>query len=378
MIEQFPRINERRPEYVTLVRTAEKLRGQLNQLISRKTDLEEAMRQGAGALVRMSSAADLGATLRQEGSRLYLDVLIGAAIGLLIGFGLAIVLELSDTSIKNVEDVPEYVGLEVIGTIPMMHFGRGRGRGRPRGTFVEIRDEGEVDACIVTQHDPISPISEAYRTLRTNFQFATIKDRPRTVMVTSAIPGEGKTTTAVNMGVTFADSGFRVLLVDTDLRRPHVHHVLKMQRGPGLADALRQGLDFNPLIRQTRIRNLWTISSGHVPPNPSELIGSERMHNIVQDMGLQFDLVLFDAPSILVVTDPLLLAANVDSVVLVTAANRARRETVSRARKLMDTAHANIAGVVVNGLEVSRRHYYYYYYYYDDSSAGRRRRWILS
>lgn len=378
LIAQYPKLKEKRPEYATLVRTAEQLRGQLDRLITHKTELEEALRRGTGGLVRAEPAVALGSTRPPEASRLYIDFLIGAAVGLLLGFGLAVMLEISDTSIKSVEDVGEYIGLEVIGTIPKMHFGRGRSRGRPRGTFVEIRDEGEVDACIVTQHDPKSPISEAYRTLRTNFQFATIQDRPRTVMVTSAIPGEGKTTTAVNMAVTFADSGFRVLLVDTDLRRPHVHHVLKMQRGPGLADALRQGLDFNPLVRQTRVRNLWTISSGHVPPNPSELIGSERMRNIVQEMGMQFDLVLFDAPSILVVTDPLLLATNVDSVVLVVAANQARRETIARARKLMDTAHASMAGVVLNGLEVSRRHYYYYYYYYDDSTSGRRRRWILS
>ncbi|HOJ34354.1 MAG TPA: polysaccharide biosynthesis tyrosine autokinase [Candidatus Hydrogenedentes bacterium] len=376
MIEQWPELSARRKEYQGILRKAENLRNQFNRLMEKKAELEEAMRREAGPLERhtpVSAAVYVGETQRL---RIWFDFLIGGVIGFALGFALALSLELMDTSIRTVEDVTQFIGLEVIGTIPKMHFGKTKPKWRSsRRNFVPLREGSEIDACIVTLHDPKSPISESYRTLRTNFQFATLQTKPHSLMVTSAVPGEGKTTTAVNMAVTFADSGFKVLILDTDLRRPHVHHVLHIERGPGLAEALSRNADIQSLIQPTQVKNLWAVCSGQVPPNPSELIGSERMHKIMKQLGKQFDLVICDAPSILVVTDPMLLATTVDTVVLVVSANNARRETVLRARKLMETAHASIAGVVLNGLEATRRHYYYYYYYYEDSSY-RRRRWI--
>jgi capsular exopolysaccharide synthesis family protein len=123
------------------------------------------------------------------------------------------------------------------------------------------------------------------------------------------------------------------------------------------------------VVRPTRIQNLWVLSSGRVPPNPSELIGSEGMKQVMDRLSGEFDLIICDAPSILVVTDPVLMATHADTVILVVSVERAKRETVQRARKLMDAAKAHISGVVLNGLEASRRHYYYYYYYYDETSA---------
>jgi capsular exopolysaccharide synthesis family protein len=184
---------------------------------------------------------------------------------------------------------------------------------------------------------------------------ATIQQKPRTVLVTSAVPGEGKTTTAVNMAVTFADNGMRVLLVDADMRRPDVHQVLRMEQGPGLAELLRENLDPHAIVRPTRIENLWMASSGRVPPNPAEVLGSDKMRRLMRDLGKEFDLVLCDAPSILAVTDPVLLAKDVDAVVLVIAAQYARRETIARAKSLLETANANIAGAVLNGLAARRR-----------------------
>jgi len=284
-------------------------------------------------------------------------------------------LEMMNTAVRSIEDVPHYIGLEVIGTIPRMRFGKSKPRHRRKGAYVAVADQEQIDACIVTQHDPKSPISEAYRTLRTNFQFATMRQKPHTVMITSATPGEGKTTTAVNLAVTMADRGIRVLLIDTDLRRPNVHRVLKMERGAGLADVLRDQAALDTVVRPTRIENLSMVSSGRVPPNPSELIASERMGRLMKGLGEEFDFVVCDAPSVLVVTDPILLATHTDATVLVVAVNWARRETILRAKKHLETANANVAGVVLNGLEATRRHYYYYYYYYDDAPGRRRRRW---
>lgn len=335
-----------------------------------------AAQRGANQIERIGSIQVASASQPNQDFRSWFNFVIGAVIGLGVGIAFAMFMEWADSSIRRPEDVTDYIGLDLIGTIPKMQFGSGfRARSQKRrGSYVVQVDEDEVDASIVTKHDPKSPIAEAYRSLRTKFQFATIKQKPRTVMVTSSVPAEGKTTTAVNMAVTMADSGMRVLILDTDLRRPNVHRVLKMERGTGLADVLREGLDVRSVIRPTRVENLWMISSGRVPPNPSELIGSERMRRVVAQLGNSFDIVLCDAPSILVVTDPVLLSSQVDTTLMVVAAEKSTRETILRAKDLLSTAESPVAGVVLNGLATSRRNYYYYYYYYDDRGKSGSRR----
>ncbi len=372
-LEQLiPMLSEMDKDYQNLLREADQLRKQFDALLEKRLQIATGLNREQGYVERQTVATASAAPMDQR-VKPWMNFVIGAFVGLVIGFGLAVMAEMNDTSIRSIEDVTDYIGLDVIGTIPQMRFGKAKTQ--RRGDYVVMTDEGNVDACIVTQHDPKSPISEAYRTLRTTFQLATLHQKPKTVMVTSSVPAEGKTTTAVNMAVTFADSGLRVLVVDTDLRRPHVHHVLRMERGPGLADVLREGYDVHTVIRPTRVENLWIISSGRVPPNPSELIGSDRMKKLLEQLGAEFDLVICDAPSMLVVTDPVLLATEVDTVVHVVSADHARRETVMRGKKLLETARANIAGVVLNNLKATRRHYYYYYYYYDESASEKPKRW---
>jgi len=374
IIPKIPELVNEDQKVVELEQETARYRKLFQERHDQEWKLRLALSRGSGTVERQGSVAPASVIrLPSGGTSVWLNALIGGVLGLLCSFGFAMMLQANDTSIRSIEDVNLYIGLEVLGTIPKMRFGKPRGGRRRRATYVTTVDEEQIDACIVTQHDPKSPISEAYRTLRTNFQFATINQRPKTVMVTSAVPGEGKTTTAVNLAVTMADRGIRVLIVDTDMRRPNVHRVLRMERGPGMADVLREGIDIHSVIRATRVENLWIISSGRVPPNPSELIGSERMDRVMKQLAGEFDLVVCDAPSVLVVTDPVLLATHVETCVMVVSTNNARRETVIRAKKLLETAKVNVVGVVVNGLETGRRHYYYYYYYYDDGAPVRRK-----
>lgn len=376
VIPRIPELANKKLELTQYEQETRLLRERFSKLSQSEWDIKTALDQGGGQLHRDESVSQASVVLLGgSGTSLGINTLLGALIGFVFAFGGVMLQEMNDTSIRSIDDVTQYIGLEVLGTIPRMRFGSPRAldNRRRRATYVSTTDEEQTDACIVTQHDPKSPISEAYRTLRTNFQFATITQQPKSVMVTSAVPGEGKTTTAVNMAVTMADRGMRVLIVDTDLRRPNVHRVLRMERGPGLSDVLRSGDDISTVIRATRVNGLSIISSGRVPPNPSELIGSERMAKIMEELGTKFDLVICDAPSVLVVTDPVLLATHVDTSVMVVSTRNVRRETVIRAKKLLETANGDIAGVVVNGLETGRRHYYYYYYYYDDRSRGRRK-----
>jgi capsular exopolysaccharide synthesis family protein len=370
----LPELMAQSKTYRALTRESEQEKTHFEKLSQIEFELRTALSQEASKLERHRSVMVSTLPGPYTSSRTWTGFLMGAALGLVLGAATAMFLEQLDSSIRGIEDAAEHLQLEVIGTIPEMKFGKTRRR--HRGNYVSVTEEEQVDACIVTQHDPKSPISEAYRNLRTQFQFATFQAKPKSVMVTSSVPGEGKTTTAVNMAVTFADSGFRVLIIDTDLRRPHVHHVLKMERGTGLADILREDLDYREVVRKTRVPNLSIISSGRVPPNPSELIGSDRMRSLMRKLGGEFDLVICDAPSLLVVTDPVLLSTEVDTVAIVVAVRNARRETILRGKKLLETARADISGVVLNGLEATRRHYYYYYYYYDDSRAARHKRWL--
>lgn len=374
MVEELPELSEKDKLYQDLKREAEQLDLQFNQLRESEFRLRTALGRASGGVERNSPT--VVAVIQGRTIRWWIHFVIGAVVGLLVGSALSWIYEVMDTSVRSIEDVIDYLGLQVIGTIPEMRFTKeGEHRSRRRGTYVAVGPADEIDAAIVTQHDPKSPVSEAYRALRTNFQIATLQQNPKTVMITSAVPGEGKTTTAVNMAVTFADSGKRVLIIDTDLRRPYVHHVLRMDRGRGLADVLRDGLDPREVVRPTRIQNLSIISSGRLPTNPSELIGSGRMRNVMDQLSKEYDLIICDAPSIHVVTDPILLGRELDAVILVVAAEWAARETILRAKKHLETADAKIAGVVLNALEATRRHYYYYYYYYDEGATARRRRW---
>lgn len=360
-------------ELEQLTRDAQQYRQQLDLLLAEEFKFRPHKTDELSQLARRDPIYAAPLDSRRGPMQIFVSVLVCGVAGLLFGLMCALLFESFDTSIHSAEDVAEYIGIEVLGTIPEMKFGRRPAR--RRGAHMTLTDDEYIDACIVTQYDPKSPVSEAYRALRTNLQFATIQKKPKTVMVTSAVPGEGKTTTAVNLAVTMADQGMRVLLIDTDLRRPNVHRFLKMDRGPGLADVLRANIDYKSILRPTRTENLWIVSSGHVPPNPSELIGSDRMKRFIAQAGQDFDLVICDAPSILVVTDPVLLSSHLDSVLLVISVENASRETILRAKKLLDAAHAEVAGAVLNGLKATRRHYYYYYYYYEDAQAGGWRRW---
>lgn len=375
MIPQIPELANKNLEYEKLAQETESVREQFQKLRSAEWDIRTAIDQGGGHIERVDPVRQAAIMPFGVGQgNLLIQFIMGGLAGFVCGFMFAMLREVNDTSIRSAEDVTQYIGLDVIGTIPKMRFGSPRGGRRRRATYVSTASEDQIDACIVTQHDPKSPVSEAYRTLRTNFQFATLQKKPKSIMVTSAVPGEGKTTTAVNLAVTMADRGMRVLIVDTDLRRPNVHRVLRMERGPGLSDVLTHGDDYHTVIRPTRIEGMFVISSGRVPPKPSELIASEAMTTFMAAVSKEFDIIICDAPSVLVVTDPVLLATQVDTTIMVVSTNNARRDTVVRAKELLSTANGDIAGVVVNGLETTRRNYYYYYYYYDDG-AKERRKW---
>ena len=215
---------------------------------------------------------------------------------------------------------------------------------------------------------------EAYRALRTNIQFASMEKPAQTLLVTSPNPIEGKSTTVANLAVVIAQSGLKTIAVDADLRRPVIHRKFNLPNA-GLSMALFEEPNPSSLgfLQETAVENLRVMTSGSTPPNPAELLASGRMKRLIQTLKSQSDIVLFDSPPSLVVTDAAILAAQVDGIVLVVDAGRTRRASLKRAVEALERTGTPILGVVINRLTARTGGYYYYYYYdrYYSSSDGR-------
>lgn len=214
---------------------------------------------------------------------------------------------------------------------------------------------------LVTISNPRSPISEAYRSLRTNLEFSSL-DRPlKTMVVTSAGPEEGKSTTLANLAVTLAQAEKKVILVDCDLRRPSQHEIFEVGNSLGLTTMVVDEEAFrNPPLQETPVPNLKLLPSGPLPPNPSELLGSRRMEEIIATLREKADLVLFDAPPIIAVTDAAVLASKVDGVLLVIKAGTTKRDHAQRAKALLEKVNARLVGAVLNNvrMDISLHRYY--------------------
>lgn len=216
---------------------------------------------------------------------------------------------------------------------------------------------------LITYKKPKSPIAEAYRTLRTNIHFSGLDNPYRSIMVTSAGPGEGKSTTLANLGVAIAQSGTKVLIVDCDLRKPVQHKIFEISNQKGLTNVLVEQLQVEEAIKPTAIENLSVINSGPIPPNPSELLGSQRMNELIAQLKNNYDIVLFDSPPVVAVTDAALLAARLDGVVLVTRSGVAKVDMVKMAKEQIEKANGKFIGAVLYGVKYSGEDYHYYYYY---------------
>jgi capsular exopolysaccharide synthesis family protein len=217
---------------------------------------------------------------------------------------------------------------------------------------------------LITQENAKSPIAEAYRTLRTNLQFAKAGEALNTLMYTSAGPGEGKSTTVANSAVVLAQSGKKVIIVDCDLRKPVQHKIFGLAK-QGVTNALVENHSPVELLQKTAVNNLQVLASGPIPPNPSELLGSGKMAQLFQELREGCDLLLIDAPPVVAVTDACVLASQVDGVVLVTAAGLVRPEMAQHAKELLVKAKGALLGVVLNRVAIDKQHAHYYYYYGD-------------
>ncbi len=302
--------------------------------------------------------------------RRFQNLLLALIVGLTLGGGLAFFTESLDRSIKNPEEAEALLGLPVIGLIPSI----GELNGQAKGSRDEIE---RISSRLVTHFVPRSPVAEAYRTVRTNLSFSRPDNPPRTILVTSAVPQEGKTTTTANLAITLAQMGGKTLIVDSDLRRPAIRKVFNLESKEGLTDYLIGKGALDALIRTTDIPNLYILPAGQIPPNPSEVLGSQRMKELVAELSRRFEMVFFDSPPVVAVTDAAVLSRNTDGVVLVVQSGATDREAVARAKTLLGNVQANLLGLVLNNIRIESTygsyHYRYYYHYYDSEDGKKRK-----
>ncbi|NUM48683.1 MAG: polysaccharide biosynthesis tyrosine autokinase [Anaerolineales bacterium] len=290
------------------------------------------------------------------------NTLLAAVMGLILSVGLVFLLELLDDTIKGPEDVARHLGLPVLGFI------------------------GEIDddhGWPITAVKPRTPIAEAFRSLRTNIQYASVDHGIRTLLVTSPSPKDGKSTIATNLATVMAQSGKQVALVDADMRRPSLHSKLRLSNRTGLSDLFVQATGQIPAaLRETKVPGLGLITSGSLPPNPAELVGSEKMGEIMRQMLTRVDMVVVDTPPVMAVTDAAILAPRVDGVLLVFRPGSTKIAAAKQTVETLARGGANIFGIVLNGVGKRGARYYYYrnYYtynqYYGEADGVEDKKWL--
>ncbi|MCL4498882.1 MAG: polysaccharide biosynthesis tyrosine autokinase [Chloroflexi bacterium] len=305
------------------------------------------------ASVLVAEPADV--PLQPVKPRVLMNVLLAALVGLILAGGMAYLLEYLDDTVKTSEDIERVASLSTLGAI--------------RRFEPDDFHEGRV----ILSGSSRSPLSEAYRVLRTNIQFSSLDKPLHSLLITSSNPSEGKTTTSVNLGVVLAQTGKKVILIDADLRRPSMHRFFGLTNSFGLTNMLlATEPDGAKLLQSTNVEGLSLLSSGPLPPNPSELLGSPRMSKALESLKGQADILVIDSPPVLSVTDPAVLATHADGVVLVVDTGRTRAEMLQRTVGLLARARANVMGAVLNKLVASGSGYYHHYYYYYYGQTGQR------
>jgi succinoglycan biosynthesis transport protein ExoP len=342
---------------------------------------------GVAGEVRSSNIHVMGKALPPGGPS-YPDkrrlMILGLLLGLAAGAGLAFLLEQLDNTLKTPEEAERYLRLASLGMIPEFAAVNGKGSGfiakllqsahaeLPAATRKKTADDSA--GAVLLDHNPRSVVAEAYRSFRSALLLSQAGGPPHTMLVTSAGRGDGKTTTLVNTAIVFAQLGIRVLIVDADFRRPHCHMLLRTENKAGLSDLLAGQLDLDEAIRATPAENLFVISAGAVPPNPAELLGSSKMHELLEQLRQRFEFVFIDSSPVLAVTDSVFISTMVDGTLLVVN-SRTPKPLVKKARARLALAQSKVLGMLLNRVDIHSNEYggyyqQYYSYYRDDETPA--------
>ncbi|MDE8585920.1 polysaccharide biosynthesis tyrosine autokinase [Arthrobacter sp. NQ4] len=316
-------------------------------------DALERPKAGGTSPVSLSVIAPATAPSSPSSPNTRLNLLLGLFAGLLVGVGLAVLRTALDHRIRGEADFRRSSDAPVLGAIAF--------------------DRDAIKKPLLTQTGTQSPRAESFRQLRTNLQFANVTGRGKSILMTSSLPGEGKSTTATNLALALAQAGQTVCLIDADLRRPMVSDYLGLDRNAGLTTALVGRADVSDLLQPWGVEPLYVLTSGQIPPNPSELLGSAQMTQLLKRLEDSFDAVIIDAPPLLPVTDAAVLAQHVGGVVLVVGAQKLKTQDLEKSLETLELIEAHLLGVVLNRLPQSGPDAYTYSYYSSDDSLERGR-----
>jgi len=359
-------LNQKAIQYTVLNREVQSARDMYDLLIKRfkETTLTEDMRTGN---IRVIDRAEVPRIPVKPKKRL--NLLLAVIVGLVAGIGLAFFFEYLDNTIKIPEDLKQYLKIPYLGPTPLIEA-----KGK-------ARNNGSMSPELVCLHAPKSTASESYRGIRTNILFSSAGAAPQVILLTSPGPREGKTLTTSNLAIAMAQSGSRVLLIDCDLRRPKIHSLFGVTRDRGITNLLVGSDGFERTVVHSEIPHLDLVLSGPLPPNPSEMLGSTRMADLLKELRKRYDRILIDSPPITAVTDAIILSKSVDGVVLVIRAGDTVREVAKNGLNQLQAVGARILGGVLNAVDIGKDKYYYYYYYQyyhyyygDDGDKKRSRR----
>ncbi|MDQ0663223.1 capsular exopolysaccharide synthesis family protein [Arthrobacter ulcerisalmonis] len=326
-----------------------------NSLIT-AVDKLETPKAGGNSPVSLSIISPAVAPNAPSAPNTSVNLLVGLVLGLTLGIAASLARAALDSRIRGEADLRRVTDAPLLGGISF--------------------DQAAAKKPLLTQAAPQSPRAESFRQLRTNLQFANVTKHAKTVLVTSSIPGEGKSTTATNLAIALSEAGQSVCLIDADLRRPMVNEYLGLDRNAGLTTALVGDADVNDLLQPWGSNTLYVLTSGRIPPNPSELLGSQEMKNLLETLETTFDSVIIDAPPLLPVTDAAVLSQSVAGTVLVVSAQRARTNDLEKALNALYLVGANVLGVILNQLPAKGPDAYSYGYYMQEeveSELGTRR-----
>lgn len=311
-------------------------------------DKLETPRDGGASPISLSIITPAEAPSAPSAPNTRLNLVVGLIVGLAIGIAAAVLRSTLDYRVLGEADLRRVTDAPLLGGIAF--------------------DQDATRKPLLTQTGGQSPRAESFRQLRTNLQFANVSGRAKTVLVTSSLPGEGKSTTATNLAIALAQAGQTVCLIDADLRRPMVNEYLGLERNAGLTTALVGSADVNDLLQHWGDDNLFVLTSGRIPPNPSEMLGSEEMKNLIIRLEQVFDTVVVDAPPLLPVTDAAVLAQHVGGVVLVVGAQKIKHHDLERSLSALKMVGATLLGIVLNHLPSKGPDAYAYSYYGNDGA----------
>ncbi len=299
------------------------------------------------------------------------NLALAMVVGLFLGLGLAFFFEYLDNTVKTPQDLEQVVRLPSFGMVPEISYERRKRMEHGSHSPVEL----------ITYSHPKSMLSESYRNIRTSILLSFSEKPPKRVVITSPNPSEGKTTTAINTAIALAQTGAKVIIIDCDMRNPRIHRVFEDENGVGLSSFLSGNAPLDGVILKSEIPNFYHIPAGPIPPNPSELIGSNRFKEMLDHLSQTFDHIIIDSPPVLGFADSIILSKCVEGVLLVVLAGKTPRETLSHAKELLHQVNAKILGVVINRVDIQRSDYGYYYYrynYYYGGKEGRKKITYLS